>query len=234
MKHIYLSCLAPLCVFVGLAFTACDITDAKAAVASASSAMSSSGSVITEPGMSSAVMSSSSVTQDTGVIAVSSSGGRCLAEISDSTENYLAVWDSCRALYERVGKNEIVQFDYKSTGFSQIMQRFWVTDGIVDSSLALNCFDFDSEDGLCPRDTTPGQSNEIEYIFDMKDGLCDVQTDTSKNCNRLMQASFDTTNGYLKSVTFYFVNKIRDLAVDGNNHYEINNVYFRIRPVFAN
>lgn len=233
MKHIYLNCLAPLCVFAGLAFTACDLTDAKAAVASASSTMSSSGSVITEPGMSSAVMSSSSVTQDTGVIALSSSGGRCLAEISDSTENYLAVWDSCRALYERVGKNEIVQFDYESAGFSQITQRFWVTDGIVDSSLALNCLDFDSEEGLCQRDTTPGQNNEIEDIFDMKGGLCDVQTDTSKSCIRLMQASFDTTNGYLKSVTFYFVNKVPYLVVDWNNHYEINNVYFRTRPVFA-
>ena len=233
MKHIYLNCLAPLCVFAGLAFTACNLTDAKAAVASASSAMSSSGSVITEPGVSSAVMSSSSVMQDTGVIALSSSGTRCITEISDSTENYLAVWDSCRALYERVGKNEIVQFDYESAGFSQITQRFWVTDGIVDSSLALNCLDFDSEEGLCQRDTTPGQKNEIEDIFDMKGGLCDVQTDTSENCNQLINANFDTETGILKSVTFNFVNKIPYLAVDGNNHYEINNVYFRTRPVFA-
>lgn len=229
MKAIQLNKFLALGFLAALTFAACDFSDADAAVVSASSGMSS-GSVITEPGASSAAGSSSSLNLESS----SSMAVACLEKITDSTENYRAVWDSCRALYERVGKNEIVQFDYKSTGFSQIMRRFWVTDGIVDSSLVLNCLDFDSEGGLCPRDTTPGQSNEIEDILDMKDGLCDVQTDTSKSCIRLMQASFDTTNGYLKSVTFYFVNKIRDLVVDWNNHYEINDVYFRIRPVFAN
>lgn len=190
MKHIHLNTLISLCIFAGLTFTACNLSDAKEAATSASSALSSSGSAVTEPGESSATSSSSAAEV------------KCLAEFSESTENYLAVWDSCRALYERV----------------------------IDSSLNLACIDIESEDHLCPRDTTSGQLNEIESLFNVKAYLCDVMTDTSENCERLLKARFDTETGMLKSANFGFVNKMPYLAVDGNYDHEITNVYFRTLP----
>ena len=197
--------------FVGMSFflMGCDVSD------SGSSSVSSSSELL-----SSAQGSSSSVA------AVAS---LCPAKIDSSTTDILVAWNSCDTLFQTKKKN-LSRVDVLAFGFVTEGNRYWMTAGIVDSSVQINDplnYVLFTTDVSLDVDTS-SQKNPIDEIYQMKDSFCKAVLDTSI-CIQVTSAEFDTTTGLPITVNVEY-NSALAVDVDGINLWKVDGAAFGYEP----
>jgi hypothetical protein len=153
----------------------------------------------------------------------------CPAKIDSSTTDILATWNSCDSLFQTQKKN-LSRVDVLAFGFVTEGNRYWMTAGIVDSSVQINDplnYVLLTTDVSSEVDTS-SQENPIDEIYQMKDSFCKAVLDTSI-CIQVTSAEFDTTTGIPVTVRVEYQSAI-PVDVDGINLWKVDGAIFSYEP----